>query len=150
MYGKYFDADPLSAETAPPTFVSIKNGQVGEWIRWMGAKYVDFSQGWLIPLFHLPEAMSVWTIGSGVIRSCTHSIWYMIRYVRTFNINDAVSDVVYKLEVVKKNGLFGVKKYTLLSLGGATVHNRSTFGVTLKTCGYNASNELCGRSVASN
>ena len=42
MYGKDFDADPLSAETAPPTFVSIKNGQVGEWIRWMGAKYVDF------------------------------------------------------------------------------------------------------------
>ena len=60
MYGKDFDADPLSAETAPPTFVSIKNGQVGEWMRWMGAKYVDFSQGWLVPLFHLPETMSIW------------------------------------------------------------------------------------------
>ena len=46
----------------------------------------------------------------------------------------------------------GWKKWTLLSLrgaGGQTVHNRSTFGAPLKTCGHNASNEVCGRSVAS-
>ena len=48
--------------------------------------------------------------------------------------------------------LSGVKKCTLLSLGGAggqTIHNRSTFGAPLKTYGHNASNELCGKSVAS-
>ena len=48
--------------------------------------------------------------------------------------------------------ILGWQKWTLLSLGGAggqTVHNRSTFGVPLKTYGHNASNELCGRSVAS-
>ena len=51
---------------------------------------------------------------------------------------------------LSKNGLSGV--CTLLTLGGAgglTVENRSTIGVPLKTLGYYASNELCGRSVAS-
>ena len=51
-----------------------------------------------------------------------------------------------------KTAFLGWQKWTLLSLGGAggqTVHNRSTFGAPLKTYGHNASNELCGRSVAS-
>ena len=33
--------------------------------------------------------------------------------------------------------------------GGQTVDTRSTSGVPLKSLGYNGSNELCGRSVAS-
>ena len=31
----------------------------------------------------------------------------------------------------------------------STIDSRSTFGLPLKTLGYNGSNELCGRSVAS-
>ena len=61
-----------------------------------------------------------------------------------------------KIDFVQKEPLktafLGWQKWTLLSLGGAggqTVHNRSTFGAPLKTYGHNASNELCGRSVAS-
>ena len=51
-----------------------------------------------------------------------------------------------------KTAFLGWQKWTPLSLrgaGGQTVHNRSTFGVPLKTYGHNASNEVCGRSVAS-
>ena len=51
-----------------------------------------------------------------------------------------------------KTAFLGWQKWTPLSLrgaGGQTVHNRSTLGVPLKTYGHNASNELCGRSVAS-
>ena len=60
-----------------------------------------------------------------------------------------------KLILPKKNpktAFPGWQKWTPLSLrgaGGQTVHNRSTLGVPLKTYGHNASNELCGRSVAS-
>ena len=38
---------------------------------------------------------------------------------------------------------------TLGRSGGQTVDTRSTSGVPLKSLGYNGSNELCGRSVAS-
>ena len=38
---------------------------------------------------------------------------------------------------------------TLGGAGGKTVHTRSTFEIPLKTLGYNGSNELCRRSVAS-
>ena len=38
---------------------------------------------------------------------------------------------------------------TLGRCGGQTIDTRSTSGVPLKSLGYNGSNELCGRSVAS-
>merc|ERR1712020_674826 len=38
---------------------------------------------------------------------------------------------------------------TLGRSGGQTVDTRSTSGVPLKSLGYNGSNDLCGRSVAS-
>ena len=38
---------------------------------------------------------------------------------------------------------------TLGGPGGQTVDTRSTSGVPLESLGYNGSNELCGRSVAS-
>ena len=61
------------------------------------------------------------TIGLGVIRSCTHSIWYMIRYVRTFNIYDAVSDVIYKGSLQ----IDSLEKFDLLSQlrGGLPIPN---------------------------
>ena len=52
----------------------------------------------------------------------------------------------------KKRPFWGDANRTLLTLGGAgglTVETGSTIGVPLKTLGYNASNELCGKSVAS-
>ena len=52
----------------------------------------------------------------------------------------------------KKRPFWGDTNRTLLTLGGAggqTVETRSTFGVPLQNLVYNASNELCGRSVAS-
>merc|ERR1712117_167896 len=52
----------------------------------------------------------------------------------------------------KKQPFLGEKYRHHLTLGrsgGQTVDTRSTSGVPLKSLGYNGSNELCGRSVAS-
>ena len=48
----------------------------------------------------------------------------------------------------KKRPFWGATNRTLLTLGGAggqTVETRSTFGVRLKSLGYNASNGLYGK-----
>merc|ERR1712203_409523 len=52
----------------------------------------------------------------------------------------------------KKKGFFAAvfrHHLTLGRSGGQTVDTRSTSGLPLKSLGYNGSNELCGRSVAS-
>merc|ERR1711994_504835 len=57
-----------------------------------------------------------------------------------------------KLISSKKQPFLGDKYRHHLTLGrsgGQTVDTRSTSGVPLKRLGYNGSNELCGRSLAS-
>ena len=52
------------------------------------------------------------------------------------------------LHFPKKRTFWGDTNRPLLTLGGAggqTVETRSTFGVRLKSLGYNASNGLCGK-----